>query len=150
MDSSCIQCLHVSLDGNICDFQALRAHNQELEEAQIKASSRLSNHKQATQLLQTELQDSRAQVEEKEKTIQTLKSKLRESEVWSCLFFSTRQTGLLTYSYHLPWAAFLTDICLPLCQKNASPSVAELEELRTKLFKMEVELSSASDKHQQE
>ncbi|XP_059212976.1 centromere-associated protein E [Centropristis striata] len=92
--------------------KALRVQNEQLEEAQIKASSRVSNHKQATQLLQTELQDSRAQVEEKEDVIQTLRSKLRESE--------------------------------------ASPSAVELEKLRTKLFKMEVEFSSASDKHEQE
>ncbi|XP_026197347.1 centromere-associated protein E isoform X2 [Anabas testudineus] len=60
--------------------KALCAQNEQLEAAQVKANSRVSNHKQATQLLQTELQDSRAQVEEKENTIQTLKSKLRESE----------------------------------------------------------------------
>lgn len=53
----------------------------QLEEARTKADSRVSNHKQATQLLQTELQDSRAHVDEKEKAIQSLKSKLRESEV---------------------------------------------------------------------
>lgn len=66
-------------------FQALCVQNEQLEEAEIKANSRVSNHKQATQLLQTELQDSRAQVEEHETTIQCLKSKLRESEV--CLIF---------------------------------------------------------------
>nr|XP_046266273.1 centromere-associated protein E isoform X3 [Scatophagus argus] len=60
--------------------RALRAQNGQLEEAQIKANSRVSNQKQATQLLQTELQDSRAQVQEREDTIQTLRSKLRESE----------------------------------------------------------------------
>ncbi|XP_071334449.1 centromere-associated protein E isoform X3 [Trachinotus anak] len=60
--------------------KALRLQNEQLEEAQINANHRVSNHKQATQLLQTELQDSRAQVEEKENTIQTLRSKLRESE----------------------------------------------------------------------
>lgn len=62
-------------------FQVLREQNEQLEEAQLKANNRVSTHKQATQLLQTELQDSRAQVEEKENTIQKLKSKLRESEV---------------------------------------------------------------------
>ncbi|XP_028262364.1 centromere-associated protein E isoform X2 [Parambassis ranga] len=60
--------------------QALNVKNEQLEEAQLKANNRVSNHKQATQLLQTELEDSRALVEEKENTIQTLKSKLRESE----------------------------------------------------------------------
>ncbi|XP_067427601.1 centromere-associated protein E isoform X5 [Thunnus thynnus] len=93
--------------------KALCVQNEQLEEAQIKAINRVSNHKQATQLLQTELQDSRAEVEERENTIRSLKSKLRESE------------------------------------KN-SPDGVELEKLRTKLFKMEVELSSASDLHQQE
>ncbi|XP_070782074.1 centromere-associated protein E-like [Enoplosus armatus] len=92
----------------------LCVQNEQLEDAQIKANNRVSNHKQATQLLQTELQDSRAQVEERERAIQTLRSKLRESE------------------------------------RNASPSAVELEKLQNKLFKMEVELSSASDKHQQE
>ncbi|KAM9840829.1 centromere-associated protein E [Aulostomus maculatus] len=95
-------------------LHALHVQNEQLEEAQVKAEHRVSNHKQATQLLQTELQDSRAQVEEKENAIQILKSKLRESEM------------------------------------NASPSAMELEKFRTKVFKMEVELSSASDKHKQE
>uniref|UniRef100_A0A8P4JZ14 Centromere-associated protein E n=1 Tax=Dicentrarchus labrax TaxID=13489 RepID=A0A8P4JZ14_DICLA len=94
--------------------KALSVQNEQLEHDQIKANNRVSNHKQATQLLQTELQDSRAQVEEKDGMIQTLRSKLRESE------------------------------------KNASPSAVEMEKLQTKLFKMEVELSSASAKHQQE
>ncbi|XP_062293699.1 centromere-associated protein E [Scomber scombrus] len=92
--------------------KALCAQNEQLEEAEIKANSRVSNHKQATQLLQTELQDSRAQVEEHETTIQCLKSKLRESET--------------------------------------TPSSIELEKLRTKLFKMEMELSSSSDQYKQE
>lgn len=61
-------------------FQALRVQTEKLEDAQIKASNRVSNHKQATQLLQTELQDCRAEVEEKDQAIQTLRSKLRESE----------------------------------------------------------------------
>ncbi|XP_074471798.1 uncharacterized protein LOC141756161 isoform X1 [Sebastes fasciatus] len=60
--------------------KALRVHNEQLEDAQIKASKRVSNHKEATQLLQTELQNSRAQVEEKDDAIATLRSKLRESQ----------------------------------------------------------------------
>ncbi|XP_047439453.1 LOW QUALITY PROTEIN: centromere-associated protein E-like [Mugil cephalus] len=60
--------------------KVLHAQNEQLEEAHITANNSLSNHKRATQLLQTELQDSRAVVEEKEDTIQTLKCKLRESE----------------------------------------------------------------------
>ncbi|XP_041813994.1 centromere-associated protein E isoform X4 [Chelmon rostratus] len=93
--------------------KALFAQNEQLEDTQVRASDVVSNHKQATQLLQTELQDSRAQVEERENTIQTLRSKLQEFE-------------------------------------KKSTSGAELEKLQNKLFKVEVELSSASDKHQQE
>ncbi|CAJ1077525.1 centromere-associated protein E isoform X5 [Xyrichtys novacula] len=93
-------------------IRALCEEREQLEEAQITTNSRLSNHKQATQLLQTELQDSQAQVEEKESIIQTLRSKLRQSE------------------------------------ENAPPSVAELEKLKNKLFKVETDLSSASEKHQ--
>ncbi|XP_039455107.1 centromere-associated protein E isoform X4 [Oreochromis aureus] len=60
--------------------KALRIQNEQLEEAHIKADANVSNHKEAMQLLQTELQDNRALVEEKENTIQALKSKIRESE----------------------------------------------------------------------
>lgn len=71
------------IDGFISVFshQALSVKVAQLEEARTKADSRVSNHKQATQLLQTELQDSRAQVDEKDKAIQSLRNKLRESEV---------------------------------------------------------------------
>ncbi|XP_039638281.1 centromere-associated protein E isoform X2 [Perca fluviatilis] len=61
--------------------KALCVQTEQLEDARIKASNRVSNHKQATQLLQTELQDCRAEVEEKDQAIQTLRSKLRESEI---------------------------------------------------------------------
>ncbi|XP_039882962.1 centromere-associated protein E isoform X5 [Simochromis diagramma] len=60
--------------------KALHIQNEQLEEARIKADAKVSNHKEATQLLQTELQDNRALVEEKENAIQALKSKIRESE----------------------------------------------------------------------
>lgn len=71
------------IDGfvSVIPCQTLRVKVAQLEEARNKADSRVSNHKQATQLLQTELQDSRAQVDEKEKAIQSLRHKLRESEV---------------------------------------------------------------------
>lgn len=68
-------------DGRVSVLQALCVQNEQLEDAQVKANNRVSNHKEATQLLQTELQDSRAQVEEKDETIRTLRGKLRESEV---------------------------------------------------------------------
>ncbi|TMS01484.1 DNA repair protein RAD51-like protein B [Larimichthys crocea] len=108
------QQLQLQLQTTAEKVKALCAKNEQLEDSQIKANNTVSNHKQATQLLQTKLQDTRAQVEEKESMIQTLRSKLRESE------------------------------------KNASPSAAQLEKLQNKLFKMEVELTSTSDKHQQE
>lgn len=54
---------------------------EQLEEDQIKAADSVSNHKQATQLLQTELQDACAQVKDREGSIEILKEKLRETEV---------------------------------------------------------------------
>ncbi|KAM3860991.1 uncharacterized protein ACN63O_014403 [Diretmus argenteus] len=65
------------------EVKALCVRIAHLEEARNKANDRVSNHKQATQLLQTELQDSCAQIEEKENTIQTLKKKLRETEEYA-------------------------------------------------------------------
>ncbi|XP_056283433.1 centromere-associated protein E [Pseudoliparis swirei] len=94
-------------------IKALHEHVEQLEEARLKASSRVSNQKQATQLLQTELQDSRAQVEEKDHALQSLRSKLRQSE-------------------------------------NSSPGAVQLESLRAKLFKVELALSSATERHRQE
>ncbi|KAM8831547.1 centromere-associated protein E isoform 2-T2 [Spinachia spinachia] len=113
------------------EVAALRGQIKQLDEAQLKASSRVSNHKQATQLLQTELQDSRAQVEEKDGTIRTLEAQLRLSEA-------------ARFSHQLYDAGTL------LLQENASPSAVELEELRAKLFQMEVERRSASDQHKLE
>ncbi|KAM3861530.1 uncharacterized protein ACN63O_014984 [Diretmus argenteus] len=65
------------------EVKALCVRIAHLEEARNKANDRVSNHKQATQLLQTELQDSCAQIEEKENTIQTLKKKLRETKEYA-------------------------------------------------------------------
>ncbi|XP_024294621.1 centromere-associated protein E isoform X4 [Oncorhynchus tshawytscha] len=66
------------LDGEIKEMQ-MRV--DQLEEDQIKAAHSVSNHKRATQLLQTELQDACAQVKDREGSIQVLKEKLRETEV---------------------------------------------------------------------
>ncbi|XP_031686001.1 centromere-associated protein E isoform X9 [Oncorhynchus kisutch] len=66
------------LDGEIKEMQ-MRV--DQLEEDQIKAANSVSNHKRATQLLQTELQDACAQVKDREGSIQVLKEKLRETEV---------------------------------------------------------------------
>ncbi|XP_036068163.1 centromere-associated protein E isoform X4 [Oryzias melastigma] len=103
------------------NVKTLHMQMEQLQEAQASAHSRLSCHKEATQLLQTELQDSRALVqekesaiEEKESAIQTLRNKLRESE------------------------------------KRASPAAEDLENLKKKLFQMEVKLTSMSEEHKQE
>lgn len=62
-------------------YQAICVQKEQLEDAQNKAINQVSSHKMATQLLQTELQDSRADVEEKENMIQRLKRELQESQV---------------------------------------------------------------------
>ncbi|XP_017280085.1 centromere-associated protein E isoform X2 [Kryptolebias marmoratus] len=62
------------------NIKTLRARVEELEEVQTKANDSVSQHKRATQLLQTELQDTRALLLEKDDSIHTLKKKLRESE----------------------------------------------------------------------
>ncbi|XP_027899841.1 centromere-associated protein E isoform X2 [Xiphophorus couchianus] len=53
---------------------------EQLEEAKAEAKNMGSNHKRTTQLLQTELLDTKVLVKEKENTILTLKVKLEESE----------------------------------------------------------------------
>ncbi|XP_054911709.1 centromere-associated protein E isoform X2 [Poeciliopsis prolifica] len=58
----------------------LTALQEELEEAKAEARNMESNHKRTTQLLQTELLDTKVLVKEKENTILTLKVKLEESE----------------------------------------------------------------------
>ncbi|XP_045559050.1 centromere-associated protein E isoform X6 [Salmo salar] len=103
------------LDGEIKEMQ-MRV--EQLEEDQIKAADSISNHKQATQLLQTELQDACAQVKDREGSIEILKEKLRETEV--------------------------------LAKRRTSPSALELEELKAKLLKMELEMTASSSKHQEE
>ncbi|KAM4633781.1 centromere-associated protein E [Polymixia lowei] len=100
------------------EVKAMHLQIEQLEEAQVKARDRVSNHKQATQLLQTELQDTCAKVQEKENAIQTLRNKLRQTEAHA--------------------------------KKNASPSAIDLDRLRDKVVKLEVELTSASSKHREE
>uniref|UniRef100_A0A087XS51 Centromere-associated protein E n=1 Tax=Poecilia formosa TaxID=48698 RepID=A0A087XS51_POEFO len=58
----------------------LTALQEQLEEATAEAKNRESNHKQTTQLLQTELLDTKVLVKEKENAILTLKVKLEECE----------------------------------------------------------------------
>ncbi|XP_041831862.1 centromere-associated protein E isoform X3 [Melanotaenia boesemani] len=76
-----VQHLSLQLQQTEENIKALHVQIKELEEAQTNANNRVSIHKQATQLLQTELQDSRALIEQKEATIQTLKSSLQDSEI---------------------------------------------------------------------
>uniref|UniRef100_A0A672I0E4 Uncharacterized protein n=1 Tax=Salarias fasciatus TaxID=181472 RepID=A0A672I0E4_SALFA len=61
-------------------LQALRLQLDRLQDARDEASSRVSNQQRATQLLQTELQDSRALLQDRDSTIQTLQSRLRQSQ----------------------------------------------------------------------
>ncbi|XP_011609555.2 centromere-associated protein E isoform X4 [Takifugu rubripes] len=58
----------------------MNAEKQQLEKDQLQVHGRLSSHKEATQLLQTELQDSRAQVQDQDNTIQTLRNQLKEAQ----------------------------------------------------------------------
>ncbi|TWW75195.1 E Centromere protein [Takifugu flavidus] len=58
----------------------MNAEKQQLEKDQLQVHGRLSSHKEATQLLQTELQDSRAQVQDQDNTIQTLRNQLEEAQ----------------------------------------------------------------------
>ncbi|XP_029903592.1 centromere-associated protein E isoform X7 [Myripristis murdjan] len=74
------QQLALQLQQSEKEVKAMNVKIVQLEEAQVKAKDLVSNHKQATQLLQTELQDARAQVSEKGNTIQSLKKKLQEAE----------------------------------------------------------------------
>lgn len=70
-------------------FKLLNVEKQQLEKDQLQVHGRLSSHKEATQLLQTELQDSRAQVQDQDKTIQTLQNQLKQAQVG----FSDHQTS---------------------------------------------------------
>lgn len=98
-------------------FQALHIQNEQLEEARIKADAKVSNHKEATQLLQTELQDNRALVEEKENAIQALKSKIRESEV--CWFHITAQLHFSLVIWRM--SSWYDDLCPSWFRKNHHP-----------------------------
>ncbi|XP_076026646.1 centromere-associated protein E [Genypterus blacodes] len=85
------------------ELKALCVQISQLEEAETKANSRVSNHKQATQLLQTELEDTRARVKERESAIQSLKSKLRHSE--SAAQMETLQAKVLKMEVELTSAS---------------------------------------------
>uniref|UniRef100_A0A8C2ZTY0 Centromere-associated protein E n=1 Tax=Cyclopterus lumpus TaxID=8103 RepID=A0A8C2ZTY0_CYCLU len=125
--SSCLQCPILQMfDGFVSVLQALHVHIEQLEEARLKASSRVSNHKEATQLLQTELQDSRAQVQEKDHAIQSLKSKLRQSEV----HFQSHQKPFICMQ--LLYLEYLLFSALEKCVKMSS-LLSEKEEYVRKL-----------------
>ncbi|KAJ8379945.1 hypothetical protein SKAU_G00007230 [Synaphobranchus kaupii] len=91
---------------------------KELEEAQERAEDRVSKHKEATQLLQTELQDTCAQVKERDDSIQSLEEKLRESQAQ--------------------------------VKRGMAPSAVELEEMKNKLIKMELEKTARASTHQEQ
>ncbi|KAL4660427.1 hypothetical protein GN956_G1326 [Arapaima gigas] len=61
--------------------EVMRKRVVELEKAQVEAEDRVSTHKEAAQLLQIELQDAYAQLEEKDITISILEQKLAENQL---------------------------------------------------------------------
>ncbi|KAJ7994181.1 hypothetical protein DPEC_G00263250 [Dallia pectoralis] len=106
---------HRQLDG---ELKEMHARIEELEEDKIKAAHTVSNHKRATQLLQTELQDVCAKVVDVEGSIKILEEKLRNAET--------------------------------MANRRVSPSALELGDLKAKVVKMELEMTSLSSKHQEE
>ncbi|KAG5840638.1 hypothetical protein ANANG_G00190860 [Anguilla anguilla] len=98
--------------------KAVQTRAGELEEAQARAEDRVSKHKEATQLLQTELQDVCAQLKEREGAVRGLEGKLRDSEAQ--------------------------------VKRGMAPSAVELEEMKNKLIKMELELTARASTHQEE
>ncbi|XP_034152614.1 centromere-associated protein E isoform X2 [Esox lucius] len=100
------------------EIKEMHMRIEKLEKDKIKAADTVANHKQATQLLQTELQDARAQVIDMEGSIKILEEKLRNAEV--------------------------------LAKRRASPSALELEDLKAKVVKMELEMTALSSKHKEE
>ncbi|XP_064210044.1 centromere-associated protein E isoform X17 [Anguilla rostrata] len=98
--------------------KAVQTRAGELEEAQARAEDRVSKHKEATQLLQTELQDVCAQLKEKEGAVRGLEGMLRESEAQ--------------------------------VKRGMAPSAVELDEMKNKLIKMELELTARASTHQEE
>ncbi|KAG9354817.1 hypothetical protein JZ751_001530 [Albula glossodonta] len=63
------------------DFKTMQVRTTELEEALVRAENKVSSHKEATQLLQTELQDTCAQLKERDDSIQSLQDKLEKMTV---------------------------------------------------------------------
>ncbi|XP_055088378.1 CAP-Gly domain-containing linker protein 1-like [Periophthalmus magnuspinnatus] len=61
-------------------LEILHLEKGELQKAQIKAEYQVSTHKEATQLLQTELQDTCAKLQERERTIEELSTQLQQAE----------------------------------------------------------------------
>ncbi|XP_061117796.1 centromere-associated protein E-like isoform X2 [Conger conger] len=113
-----IQELTLKLQQSETLVQMVQARAQELEEAQVRAEDRVSKHKEATQLLQTELQDVCAQLKERDDSVQSLREKLRETEAQ--------------------------------VKRGMAPTAAELEEMKNKLIKMELERTVHASTHQEE
>ncbi|KAI1900869.1 hypothetical protein AGOR_G00054290 [Albula goreensis] len=97
------------------DFKTMQVRTKELEEALVRAEDKVSSHKEATQLLQTELQDTCAQLKERDDSIQSLQDKL-EAQI----------------------------------KRGMAPSAVELEDMKNKLVKMELEQTALSSSHQEE
>lgn len=77
-------------------LQSLSVEKEELQKAQVKADHRVSTHKEATQLLQTELQDTCAVLQERERTMEELGAKLKQLETEVMLCRQQDQTILFT------------------------------------------------------
>ncbi|XP_055005348.1 centromere-associated protein E isoform X2 [Boleophthalmus pectinirostris] len=68
--------LHTAQD----HIRILSLEKEELQKAQVKAEHQVATHKEATQLLQTELQDTCAKLQERECTIEELYTRLQQAE----------------------------------------------------------------------
>ncbi|KAJ0026751.1 hypothetical protein NQD34_017751, partial [Periophthalmus magnuspinnatus] len=80
----------------------------ELQKAQIKAEYQVSTHKEATQLLQTELQDTCAKLQERERTIEELSTQLQQAEVRSLPAWTAKSTSTSMFSITVVCSFMLT------------------------------------------
>lgn len=143
-----------TLTATCCLGQMVQARAQELEVAQVRAEDRVSKHKEATQLLQTELQDVCAQLKERENSIQSLKEQLQESEVGHSRVASPRPPRFcLSVALRLSCECSLMSFSLGAqaqVKRGMAPSAVELEEMKNKLIKMQLEGTACASTHQEE
>uniref|UniRef100_A0AAV2K835 Uncharacterized protein n=1 Tax=Knipowitschia caucasica TaxID=637954 RepID=A0AAV2K835_KNICA len=99
-------------------LKILSAEKEELQKAQVKAEHLVASHKEATQLLQTELQDTCAKLQEKEEEVEELQTSLQQSQSEVRLQTSLQQS-------QSEW--------------NSSAKAVEVETLNLKVSKLETE-----------